>query len=177
MHASRKVATISWLNDKPISILSIAFNPINLASSIFSTWWYLISPLKMPTSPMLMHYQEHMHGIIVQDQLHDNYTWQRCNHKWLHQIIFHVIGTTTVNSYIMYKSAYDPSWQVHRSNVAFEVQCDFGKGSHQVKHSSYSKIQHFTWLFWKFVRVGSSFQSGIVLVHGRLRVEHQLILM
>jgi hypothetical protein len=87
------------------------------------------------------------------------------------------LGTTVVNSYIMYKSAYDPPWQVHRSNVAFEVQCDFGKGSHQVKRSSYSKIQHFIWLFGKFVRVGSSSQSGIVLVNGRLRVEHQLILM
>jgi hypothetical protein len=94
MHASSKLAIVSWFDNKPISILSITFSLIHLRGATFATWWHLTSPLKILTSPMLVHYQENMCGVDVLD------------HKWWHPIMFHVIDITIVNSYIMYKHYY-----------------------------------------------------------------------
>jgi len=74
MHASSKLVIISWFDNKPISILSTTFSLIDLTSATFATWWHLTSPLEIPTSPMLIHYQEHMCGVDVQDQLCGYYT-------------------------------------------------------------------------------------------------------
>jgi hypothetical protein len=57
-----------------VSILSIAFNPINPIGWTFAIWWHLIDPFETPTNPMLMHYQRHMHKVDVQDQLCGNFT-------------------------------------------------------------------------------------------------------
>ncbi len=42
--------------------------------------------------------------VDVQDQLCDNYTLKRRDHKCQHWIKFHVINTTIVDSYTMYKA-------------------------------------------------------------------------
>ncbi len=99
-------AMVSWFDNEPISILSITFSVIDLRGATFATWWHLTSPLEIPISPMLAHYQENMHGIDVHDQLHGYYTLQMHDHKWWHPIMFHVIDSTIVNSYIMYKHYY-----------------------------------------------------------------------
>jgi hypothetical protein len=82
MHASSKLAIVSWFDNKPISILSITFSLINLRGAIFATWWHLTSPLEIPTSPMLIHYQEHMRGVDVHDQFQGYYILQLHDHKW-----------------------------------------------------------------------------------------------
>ncbi len=65
MHASGKLVIVSWFDNKPISILSTNFSLIDLTRATFATWWHLSSPLEIPTSPMLIHYQEHMRGVDV----------------------------------------------------------------------------------------------------------------
>jgi hypothetical protein len=65
MHALGKLTIVSWFDNKPISILSTTFSLIDLTSATFFTQWHLISPLEIPTSPMLIHYQEHMRKIDV----------------------------------------------------------------------------------------------------------------
>jgi hypothetical protein len=103
MYASGKLAIVSWFDNKPISILSTTFSLIDLTSATFVTWWHLTSPLEVPK---LIYYQEHMHEVDVQDQFHGYYTLQMHDHKWWHQIMFHVIDTTIVNSYGMYNHYY-----------------------------------------------------------------------
>jgi len=106
MHASSKLVIVSWFDNKPISILSTTFSLIDLIGATFATWWHLTSPLEIPTSPMLIHYQKHMRGVDVQDRLHGYYTLQMHDHKWWHRTMFHVIDTTIMNSYIIYKHYY-----------------------------------------------------------------------
>jgi len=65
MHASGKLVIVSWFDNKPISILFITFSLIDFTGATFATWWHLTSPLEIHTSPMLIHYQEHMHGVDV----------------------------------------------------------------------------------------------------------------
>jgi hypothetical protein len=84
MHASSKLAIVSWFDNKPISILSITFSLIDLRGATFATWWHVTSPLEIPTNPMLIHYQGHMRGVDVHDQLHRYYTLQMHDHKWWH---------------------------------------------------------------------------------------------
>jgi len=81
MHASSKLAIVSWFDNKPIFILSSTFSLIDLTSVTFATRWHLISPLEIPTSPILIHYQEHMCGIDVYDQLRGSYTLQMHDHQ------------------------------------------------------------------------------------------------
>jgi hypothetical protein len=81
MHASSKLAIVSWFDNKPISILSTTFSLIDLIGATLATQWHLLSALEIPTSPMLIHYQEHMCGIDVYDQLHRYYTLQMHDHK------------------------------------------------------------------------------------------------
>jgi hypothetical protein len=86
--------------------LSTTFSLIDLISATFATWWHLISPLEIPTSPMLIHHQEYMCGVDMQDQFCEYYILQMHDHKWWHRTMFHVIDTTIVNPYIMYKHNY-----------------------------------------------------------------------
>jgi len=53
MHASNKLAIISWFDNKPISILSTTFGLIDVTSATFATWWHLTSPLEIPKANIL----------------------------------------------------------------------------------------------------------------------------
>jgi hypothetical protein len=64
--------------------MSTTFSLIDLLDATFTTWWHLTNPLEIPTSPMLIHYQVHMCGVDVQDQLCGYYTLQMHDHKWWH---------------------------------------------------------------------------------------------
>jgi hypothetical protein len=65
MHVLDKLVIVSWFDNKPISILFTTFSLIDVIGATFATWWHVTSPLEIPTSPMLVHYQEHMHGADV----------------------------------------------------------------------------------------------------------------
>jgi hypothetical protein len=56
MHASSKIVAIFWFDNKPISILSIIFSPVNPLGATFASRGHLISPLEIPTNPILVHY-------------------------------------------------------------------------------------------------------------------------
>jgi hypothetical protein len=65
MHALGELVVVSLSDNRPISILSIDFSLIGFTSATFATWWHLTSPLEIPTSPMLIHYEYHMCGVDV----------------------------------------------------------------------------------------------------------------
>jgi hypothetical protein len=56
MHVSSKLVGVSWFGNKPISILSTTFSPINPACATFAIRWHLIGLLEIPTNPILVHY-------------------------------------------------------------------------------------------------------------------------
>ncbi len=87
MHVLDKLVVVSWFDNKLISIFSIVFSPIDLANGTFATQWHLFNSFEIPISPMLVHYQEHMCEVDVQDQFCGNYMLQMWDHKWGHWIM------------------------------------------------------------------------------------------
>jgi hypothetical protein len=51
---------VSYLDNKPISILSTTFSPIDHVGVTFIIWWHLINSFEILTSPMLVHYHDHI---------------------------------------------------------------------------------------------------------------------
>jgi hypothetical protein len=51
---------VSYFDNKPISILYTTFSPIDHVGVTFTIRWHLINSLDILTSPMLVHYHDHM---------------------------------------------------------------------------------------------------------------------
>lgn len=52
---------------------------------------------------MLVHYQHHMRGVDIQDQMKGYYSVQNRVYKWWHKIMLHLIDASLMNGYIMYR--------------------------------------------------------------------------
>jgi hypothetical protein len=68
------IVAISYFDNKPISILSTTFSPINHVGVTFKNWWHLINSLEILTSPMLVHYHDRMCEVNVHDEFHGYYS-------------------------------------------------------------------------------------------------------
>jgi hypothetical protein len=66
--------------------------------------WHKIAEKSIPSSPILVHYQVHMRGVDVADQLRGYHTVQNKDHKWWHPLFMHTLDTSLVNSWVMYRS-------------------------------------------------------------------------
>ena len=104
MHASGRMAAICWFDNKPVTLLSTAFSPLDANGQVYISRWHNGEFVSVPCSPILIHYQETMRGVDVQDQLRGYYSVQQKDHKWWHRILFHILDTSFVNAYIIYKS-------------------------------------------------------------------------
>jgi hypothetical protein len=87
VHVLDKLVVVFWFDNKLISIFFIVFSPIDLASGTLATQWHITNSFEIPTSPMLVHYQEHMCEVDVQDQFRGNYMLQIWDHKRWHWIM------------------------------------------------------------------------------------------
>ena len=82
MHASQQLAALTWLDYKPVIILTTAISPIDGTIELFVGRWHKNAVKYIPWSSALVHYQDHMRGVDVQGQLRGNYSIQTRNHKW-----------------------------------------------------------------------------------------------
>jgi hypothetical protein len=104
MHASNLLAAVTWFDNKPVSLLSTAFSPIDMNDDVFVRRWHKIAEKSIPSSPILVHYQAHMRGVDVADQLRGYHMVQNKDHKWWHCLFMHTLDTSLVNSWVMYRS-------------------------------------------------------------------------
>jgi hypothetical protein len=119
MHASHQLAAVTWLDNKPVTILTTAVSPINATNDMFVGRWHKNAVKDIPCSPALVHYQEHMRGVDVQDQLRGNYSVQTRDHKWWHRILLHLLDTSIVNAYILYRARMQRMGESVMSRVKF----------------------------------------------------------
>lgn len=99
------MCAVTWYDNKPVSLLSTACSPIDGSKSLFINRWHMGGHIEIPASPVLLHYQEHMRGVDVHDQLRGYYSLQRRDHKWWHKIFFHILDQSFLNAWILYKKA------------------------------------------------------------------------
>ena len=102
MHASNLLAVVTWFDNKPVSLLSTAFSPIDMNEDVFVRRWHKIVEKPIFSSPILVHYQAHMRGVDVANQLRGYHTVQNKDHKWWHRLFMHIVDTSLVNSWVMY---------------------------------------------------------------------------
>lgn len=65
MHRSRHIVAICWMDAKPVFVLSTTCKPIGEA---FAERWVGRERVQFPTSPILLQYQDGMHGVDLVDQ-------------------------------------------------------------------------------------------------------------
>ena len=104
MHTSNLLATITWYDNKPISLLSTTFSLIDMNDVVFVKMWHKIAEKFISSSPILVHYQTHLRGVDVADQLQGYHTVQNKDHKWWHFLFMHTLDTSLVNSWVRYRS-------------------------------------------------------------------------
>ena len=121
MHASNRMCAVTWYDNKPVSLLSTACSPIDCSKSLFVDRWHVTSTIQIPSSPVLVHYQKHMRGVDVQDQLRSYYSVQRRDHKWWHKILWHVVDQTFLNSFTLYVTAMKERGLKPLSHLAFNL--------------------------------------------------------
>lgn len=69
MHASNVLATITWYDNKPVSLLSTAFLTNDMKHLVFLKICRKTAEKSIVSSHILVHYQTHMRGVDVADQL------------------------------------------------------------------------------------------------------------
>ena len=101
MHASNLLAAIIWYDNKYVSLLSMAFSPIDMNDVVFVKRWHKTAEKSIP---ILVHYQAYMRGVDVADQLQGYHTVQNKDHKWWRRLFMHNLDTSLVSSWVMYRS-------------------------------------------------------------------------
>ena len=56
VHASICMTTITWYDNKPVSLISTACSPIGPSKSSFVNCWHVNNSIEIPSSPILNHY-------------------------------------------------------------------------------------------------------------------------
>jgi hypothetical protein len=159
MHATNALVAIIWFDNKPISLLSIAYSTIDANNSIFICYWHNGGIKHIPCSPILIHYKEYMKGIDVHEKMKGYYSTQTKDHKWWHRVFFHLLDTSLLNAYIMYKYAikkaskrpilhYKLNYYVARHCKGMLTYSNIGLGikrAHRGKKKSVSNSQTLQW--------------------------------
>ena len=119
MHASHQLAAVIWLDSKPVIILTMAVSPRDATNDLFVGRWHKNAVKDIHYSLTLVHYQYHIRGVDVQNQLRDNYSVQTRDHKWWHRILLHLLDTSLVNAYILYHARMQRMGESVISRVKF----------------------------------------------------------
>ena len=122
MYASHQLAAVTWLDNKPVTILTTAVSPIDATNELFVGRWHKNAVKDISCSPTLVHYQNHVRGVDVQDQLQGNYSVQTRDHKWWHRILLHLLDTSLVNAYILYRARMQKMGESVMSWVKFHYE-------------------------------------------------------
>ena len=107
-----------------IMLLSMAFSPIDMNDVMFVKRWHKTMEKSISSSPILVHYQPHMRGVDVADQLWGYHMVQNKDHKWWHHLFMHIHDMSLVNSWVMYRSNIQEKCEkkssLRESNYAIE---------------------------------------------------------
>jgi hypothetical protein len=134
MHASHQLAAVTWLDNKPGTILTTAVSPVDATNDMFVGRRHKNAVKDIPCSSTLVHYQEHMRGVDVQDQLRGNYSVQTRDHKWWHIILLHLLDTSLVNAYILYRARMQRMGETVMSRVKFHYDVATKMCTFSVQH-------------------------------------------
>lgn len=103
MHNSRKICAVTWMDKKPVTLVSTHARPIAKEGEKITVPRRVKGErIEIPTSPVHYEYTTYMRGVDVADQLRGEYTCQIRSHKWWHRIFFFLLDTTVVNAYILH---------------------------------------------------------------------------
>lgn len=100
MHRSRKIVAITWIDSKPVWLLSTAVNPIDPA--YVAPQWVCRKQVDFPMSPIFLQYQSNMRGVNVVDQYRHYYTMALQSQKSWHRCFTFVIDSSILNALILY---------------------------------------------------------------------------
>jgi hypothetical protein len=106
MHVNGKICCVTWVDKKPVILLSSHANPLPRDPLHPDTVPRTVCGRKIhvPTSPVHLAYTTWMRGVDVSDQLRGEYSCQVRSHKWWHRLFFFMVDTCRVNSWIIHKS-------------------------------------------------------------------------
>ena len=69
MHTSNLLAAIIWYGNKLVNLLITSFSPIDMSDVVFVKRWHKTAERSILLFPILFHFQAHMRGVDVADQL------------------------------------------------------------------------------------------------------------
>lgn len=124
MHSSGKISCVTWVDKKPVLLLSTHASPVSHDSSNPDTVPRTIRGCKIeiPTSPVHKAYTTWMRGVDVSDQLRGEYSCQVRSHKWWHRFFFFLLDTARVNSWIFHKACTRNAGKEALEHVQFTMQ-------------------------------------------------------
>jgi hypothetical protein len=124
MHRSGNIACVTWVDKKPVLLLSTHANPLSIDPLHPETVPRQQGSQRMqiPTSPILKAYTKWMRGVDVSDQLRGEYSCQVRSHKWWHRLFFFLLDTSRVNSWIIHKSCSRQGGKKALEHVDFTME-------------------------------------------------------
>jgi hypothetical protein len=123
MHASRKLAAVTWVDKKPVMLLSSYYRPVALPGVECSVTRRVHGIEKsFDTSPIHKAYSQWMRGVDVADQMRGTYTSLTRSKKWWHRLFYFLLDTTAVNSFVMYKEMCVELGTRPKSHLHFQMQ-------------------------------------------------------
>jgi hypothetical protein len=76
--------------------MTTAFSLIDMNDAMCVKRWHESAEKSIPSSPILGHYQAHMRGVDVADQLRGYHMVQNKDHKWWHCLFMHTLDMSLV---------------------------------------------------------------------------------
>jgi hypothetical protein len=109
MHESRKVSCVTWVDRKPVLLLSthavlVPPEGVELPKVVQRVRGM---EAEVDTSPMQKEYTDNMRGVDVANHTRDVYSSQTRSHKWWHRLFRFLIDTSTTNSFKIYNGLCD----------------------------------------------------------------------
>jgi hypothetical protein len=124
MHRSRKITCVTWVDKKPVLLLSTHANPLSTDANNPKTVPRRDGAQRreIPTSPVHKAYTKWMRGVDVSDQLRGEYRCQVRSHKWWHRLFFFLLDMARINSWIMHKCCTRRAGKKALEHVNFTMQ-------------------------------------------------------
>lgn len=95
------VAATKWMDKKPVCMLTTAHNPKEVTT--VKRKKKDGTSVSVPCPKVVSEYNANMGGVDRYDQLRERYQIGRRSRKWWHRLMYFLIDTSIVNSYIMWK--------------------------------------------------------------------------
>lgn len=157
------VAATKWMDKKPVCMLSTAHNPkdtttVKRRNKDGTT-------VLVPCPKVVSEYNAKMGGVDRYDQLRERYQIGRRSVKWWHRLMYFLIDTSIVNSYVMWKHS-KPDRQ-HKDQLSFRLRLarqlikGFTSRKRLGRHVNFQNKKKYVPEEVKFANVGRHFPEKI----------------